>query len=107
MSRLLDVLNLVVGILAITLSLLSIAISIIFSLRATSTLDKVSEQAGTIEKDVRERMNKLIERAAPSEQERALSSVLPDLFRAAFADPEILRLIIQEGLKRQGRTNNE
>lgn len=102
----LDAVNLAVGILAIILSVTSIVISIIYSLKATSTLDRIRDKADTIEKDVRERLDDLIKRAVPSAQEQVLSSVMPDLLKAILSDPETRRVVIQEAMKRKDEKSN-
>jgi|GEM_PF-3403426 len=96
-----ETVNLVVGVLAICVSLLSIGLSLLFSLKASSSLDETKNRAERIEQDVRDRLDDLVKRAAPSEQERAMSSVMPEFLKAAFSDPETMKLIVQEAMKRQ------
>lgn len=95
-----DAVNLVLGCLAIVLSVISIVVSLIYSSKASSTLDKVKEKADAIERDVRERLDDLVRRAAPSEQERALSGIVPDFFKALFANPDLLKKVVEKALEK-------
>ncbi|MBC7221054.1 hypothetical protein H5T55_06265 [Candidatus Bipolaricaulota bacterium] len=95
----LEVVNLIVGLLAIGLSITAVALSIIYSSKASSTLDAVKDKADAIERDVRDRLDDLVRRAAPSEQERAMSAVLPELLKGIMADPETLRLLLQKAIE--------
>lgn len=96
-----ETVNLVVGIFAICISAVSILLSILFFVKASTALSATKDQAQSIEKDVRDRLDDLVRRAAPSEQERAMSAVLPDLLKAVLSEPETMKLLIQEGLKRR------
>lgn len=102
----LDAVNLAVGLLAILLSITSIIISVTYSSKATSTLEKVKDKAENIEKDVRNRLDDLIKRAAPSEQERALSAVLPDLLKELLANPDMMKFVLEKAME-QGKQSSE
>ena len=78
-------------------------ISVVYSLRASSTLDKVRDKAEAIEEDVRNRLDDLIKRAAPSEQERALSASIPEFLKAVLANPETTKLLLEMALKERGQ----
>jgi len=97
-----EVVNLVVGGLAIILSVTSIVVSVIYSSKASATLEKVKDKADAIEKDVRDRLDDLVRRAAPSEQERALSAVIPDFFKALFGNPEMMKILLEKAIE-QGK----
>lgn len=95
----LDVVNLAVGSLAIILSIISSVVSLVYSAKASATLETV--KAEIIEKDVRDRLDDLVKRAAPSEQERALASIMPDLMKNDFCDPKLTKLFLEEKSKEQ------
>jgi thiamine phosphate synthase YjbQ (UPF0047 family) len=97
-----ETVNLVVGILAICISVTSIVLSIVFSTKASSALKSIESRAEAIEKDVRDRLDDLVKRAVPSEQERAMSSVMPDFLKALFTDPESMKLLVQEAMRQRG-----
>lgn len=99
----LDAVNLAVGFLAMILSVTSIVVSVIYSAKATSTLDRIREKADTIEQAVQNRLDDLIKRAVPSEQERAISSALPDLLKFLFSNPDLFRIMVQNANKLKGR----
>lgn len=103
----LDAVNLAVGLLAIILSITSIVVSIAYSSKASSTLDKVKDKADTIEKDVRDRLDDLIKRAAPSEQERALSALMPEFLRAILRDPEMTKFLLKMAAEQQGNKSSD
>lgn len=95
----LDVVNLVVGCLAIILSVISIIVSLVYSSKASVTLEKVKEKADAIEKDVHDRLDDLVKRAAPSEQERALAAVMPELFKIILSNPELAKVVFESAIK--------
>ena len=96
-----EVVTLVVSILAISVSVVSIILSILFSGKASTALSAIKDQAESIEKDIRNRLDDLVRRAAPTEQERAMSAVLPELLKGVLSEPETVKLLIKEGLKQR------
>lgn len=101
-----ETVNLLVGIAAICVSVVSIALSIIFSMKASTALNTITKQAESIEKDVRGRLDDLVKRAVPSEEERAMSAVLPDFLKALFSDPKSMQLLVQEAMKQRGKASD-
>lgn len=97
----LEVVNLIVGFLAILVSFLAIFLSHQYSKNAENALQRINEKADNIEKDIRNRLDDLVKRAAPSQEEQVMAGVMGEFFKAVMSDKQILGKLVEEGLKQQ------
>lgn len=99
-----DMINIVVGVLAIILSITAIVLGILGILnaqRAEHALKVIEEKTNNIDHNVVARLDDLIKRAAPSGDEKVFTEVTGEFFKAAIQNPDTLKLLLREGMKAQ------
>ncbi len=97
--KIIEVVSLIVGLLAIIVSIVAIMLSYQYSKRAENLLNQVDLKADKIEKDVRDRIDDLVKRAAPTQEEQVMSGVMGDFFKAILSDKDTLAMVMKESMK--------
>lgn len=112
---LVDLVNLLVGVSALVLAVVSLLLSNRWNheaaqaqraahdalTEARSLLNQISRAAEDIDESVEKRLDDLIKRAVPSPEEKAMTTAMEQFFATALRDPDVIKVLIQEGMKAQ------
>lgn len=108
-----DMLNLAVSIAAISISIMALIFSYLWSRdsqrclheardslqKVTSSLEGINRVSDQINTNVQDRMDSLITRLLPTGEEKAQTEAISKFFENAFNDPKMFNKLLQIGLK--------